>query len=211
MSTKPRTSRNVRQSAVAPAGIAVYRAYHERQAPDLPPAGSARTTRLRTSRRPMSASYLPPSEEVRRFIGRFGKVSVLVVGDFILDRFINGVIERISPEAPIPVLHGKSATSALGGAGNVVANIVSLGGRAVPLAVLGDDHAGRMVVEKLAGLGVDTGGMALEPGRMTPSKSRYSALNQQVLRFDEEEIRPLEAPGRDALLSRFGPALEAAD
>ena len=102
------------------------------------------------------------------------------------------------------MLHGKSATSALGGAGNVVANIVSLGGRAVPLAVLGDDHAGRIVVEKLAGLGADTAGVTLERGRMTPCKSRYSALNQQVLRFDEEEVGPLEKLARDALVSRSG-------
>ena len=57
----------------------------------------------------MSVSHLPEAEEIRRAIARFGAVTVIVVGDFILDRFISGVIERISPEAPIPVLHGKSA------------------------------------------------------------------------------------------------------
>lgn len=159
----------------------------------------------------MSQPYLPLSEEIRRAIERFGAMSVLVVGDFILDRFISGVIERISPEAPIPVLHGKTSTMALGGAGNVVANVVSLGGRAVPIGVLGDDPAGRTVIERLADIGVDTGGLVLERGRMTSSKSRYSALNQQVLRFDEEEVGPLDRPARDALLSRFGEALASAD
>jgi D-beta-D-heptose 7-phosphate kinase/D-beta-D-heptose 1-phosphate adenosyltransferase len=162
-------------------------------------------------RPPTSQPRLAASEDTRRVIARFGAVTVLVVGDFILDRFINGVIERISPEAPIPVLHGKTATIALGGAGNVVANIASLGGRAVPLAVLGNDHAGREIIGKLAELGVDTGGLALETGRMTPSKSRYIALNQQVLRFDEEEVRALDATARDALVSRFRTALGAAD
>jgi D-beta-D-heptose 7-phosphate kinase/D-beta-D-heptose 1-phosphate adenosyltransferase len=159
----------------------------------------------------MSQPHLPVSEEVRRALQRFGEVTVLVVGDFILDRFISGVIERISPEAPIPVLHGRTATTALGGAGNVVANIVSLGGRAVPLGVLGDDPAGRAVVERLAEIGVDTGGLALEQGRMTSSKSRYSALNQQVLRFDEDEVAPLSVPARSSLLSGFRDALAGAD
>ena len=76
-------------------------------------------------------------------IGRFPGICVLVVGDLMLDRFVNGVIERISPEAPIPVLHGRGETLALGGAGNVVANIVSLGGTAVPVSVIGNDPAGR--------------------------------------------------------------------
>ena len=136
---------------------------------------------------------------------------VLVVGDVILDEYLIGSATRLSREAPIPVLHGKSATTALGGAGNVVANIVSLGGRAVPLGVLGDDPAGRAVVERLAEIGVDTGGLAQQRGRMTSSKSRYSALNQQVLRFDEEEIAPLSGPARSALLSRFRDALAGAD
>ena len=88
----------------------------------------------------------PPSPEpLHRAIARFGDVTVLVVGDFILDRFVNGVIERISPEAPIPVLHGRGETSTLGGAGNVVANIVSLGVSAVPVSVIGSDAAGNLM------------------------------------------------------------------
>ena len=85
---------------------------------------------------------------------------MLVVGDFILDRFVNGVIERISPEAPIPVLHGRGETSTMGGAGNVVANIVSLGAAAMPVSVIGDDAAGDNLMRMLAELGVDTGGLA---------------------------------------------------
>ncbi|TIU86201.1 MAG: bifunctional heptose 7-phosphate kinase/heptose 1-phosphate adenyltransferase, partial [Mesorhizobium sp.] len=80
----------------------------------------------------------PPSPEpLHRTIARFGEVTVLVVGDFILDRFVSGVIERISPEAPIPVLHGRGETLNMGGAGNVVSNIVSLGAAAIPVSVIG--------------------------------------------------------------------------
>src|SRR6185312_2651293 len=136
----------------------------------------------------MSEQPLTSPESLHRAIARFSGITVLVVGDLILDRFVNGVIERISPEAPIPVLHGRGETLALGGAGNVVSNIVSLGGKAVPVSVVGDDQSGRNVQRMLAELGADTAGVTATSGRMTSSKSRFSALNQQVLRFDEEEI-----------------------
>ncbi|RUU00678.1 bifunctional heptose 7-phosphate kinase/heptose 1-phosphate adenyltransferase, partial [Mesorhizobium sp. M7A.T.Ca.TU.009.01.3.2] len=154
----------------------------------------------------------PPSPEpLHRAIARFGQATVLVVGDFILDRFVNGVIERISPEAPIPVLHGRGETSTMGGAGNVVANIVSLGAAAIPVSVIGTDVAGHSLVRMLGELGADTAGLAQERGRMTSSKSRFSALNQQVLRFDEEEIKPLGAAERAGLIRHFRAALAHAD
>ncbi|RWQ21745.1 D-glycero-beta-D-manno-heptose-7-phosphate kinase [Mesorhizobium sp.] len=154
----------------------------------------------------------PPSPEpLHRAIARFGQATVLVVGDFILDRFVNGVIERISPEAPIPVLHGRGETSTMGGAGNVVANIVSLGAAAIAVSVIGTDVAGDSLVRMLGELGADTAGLAQERGRMTSSKSRFSALNQQVLRFDEEEIKPLGAAERAGLIRHFRAALAHAD
>jgi len=144
-------------------------------------------------------------------VDRFREVTVLVVGDFILDRFVHGVIERISPEAPIPVLHGRGETSTLGGAGNVVSNIVSLGGTALPIAAIGNDAAGRSIVAMLENQGVDVSGITADPARMTSSKSRFSALNQQVLRFDEEEIRPLSADERRSIVDHFRKSLALAD
>lgn len=159
----------------------------------------------------MSAEHLASLEGLNRAISRFADVRVLVVGDLILDRFVTGVIERISPEAPIPVLHGRGETLALGGAGNVVANIVSLGGKAIPVSVLGKDSAGDGLVRMLADLGADADGIGRSAGRMTSAKSRYSAQGQQVLRFDEEEVKPLSVDQRAALLTRFEAALEHAD
>ncbi|CCV08736.1 fused heptose 7-phosphate kinase; heptose 1-phosphate adenyltransferase [Mesorhizobium metallidurans STM 2683] len=154
----------------------------------------------------------PPSPEpLHRAISRFGDVTVLVVGDFILDRFVNGVIERISPEAPIPVLHGRGEMLAMGGAGNVVSNIVSLGAAAIPVSVIGDDHAGNNLIGMLGELGVRTDGLARDRDRMTSSKSRFSALNQQVLRFDEEEIKSLSDAERAMLIRHFRAALAQAD
>lgn len=150
-------------------------------------------------------------DKIERAVARFGEARVLVVGDFILDRFVHGVIERISPEAPIPVLHGRGEKLALGGAGNVVANIVSLGGTAIPVAVVGDDFAGRTIRAMLEAEGIDAGSVHTAPGRVTSAKSRFSALNQQVLRFDEEEIRPLAPAERGVLVERFRLALAGAD
>ena len=112
----------------------------------------------------MIKQFPSSSEALHRVISRIGDVTVLVVGDFILDRFVNGVIERISPEAPIPVLHGRGETLAMGGAGNVVSNIISLGARAVPVSVIGEDAAAGHLVRMLGEIGVDTRGLAQQPG-----------------------------------------------
>ncbi|RUV90836.1 bifunctional heptose 7-phosphate kinase/heptose 1-phosphate adenyltransferase, partial [Mesorhizobium sp. M1A.F.Ca.IN.022.07.1.1] len=159
----------------------------------------------------MIKHHLPSPEPLHRTIAHFGEVTVLVVGDFILDRFVNGVIERISPEAPIPVLYGRGEVVALGGAGNVVSNIVSLGGAAIPVSVIGADQAGDNLMRMLGDLGADTDGLAQRQDRMTSSKSRFSALNQQVLRFDEEEIKPLSSGERTTLVEHFQAALARAD
>ncbi len=159
----------------------------------------------------MSEQPLSSAQSIHRAIARFSGVTVLVVGDLILDRFVNGVIERISPEAPIPVLHGRGETMALGGAGNVASNIVSLGGKAICISAVGDDAAGANIVRMLGDCGIRGGGVARTAGRMTSSKTRFSALNQQVLRFDEEEVRALAGAERAALLDRFRAALANAD
>lgn len=151
------------------------------------------------------------SADLLTAIDRFREATVLVVGDFILDRFVRGVIERISPEAPIPVLHGRDESFTLGGAGNVVSNVVALGGTAVPIAAIGNDTAGRTVLTALENQGVDVSGILTDPSRMTSSKSRFSALNQQVLRFDEEEIRPLSGDHRQTIIERFRKHLPLAD
>lgn len=159
----------------------------------------------------MSHARPPSPESLQGAIARFGGVTVLVVGDLILDRFVNGVIERISPEAPIPVLHGRGESLAVGGAGNVVSNIVSLGGKAIPVSVLGDDAAGRSVMRMLGELRADRAGITASPGRLTSAKSRFSALNQQVLRFDEEEVKALDAGERAGLVAHVRAALGQAD
>ncbi len=147
----------------------------------------------------------------REAISRFPAVTVLVAGDFMLDRFIHGKVVRVSPEAPIPVLnHGRDEVM-LGGAGNVVANIAALGGKVIPVSVIGSDEAGDSLRAMLADRGIGADGLTSSARRTTSRKTRFVAQQQQLLRFDEEIVAPLEAADRRALVAAFSAALGAAD
>ena len=120
-------------------------------------------------------------------IGRFGGLPILVVGDVMLDRFIVGRVDRISPEAPVPVVHFESEHARLGGAANVAHNIVALGGRVSLAGVVGIDAAAARLREQLtvAGIGVD--GLVEDRSRPTTEKVRIvTERNQQVARVDYE-------------------------
>jgi D-beta-D-heptose 7-phosphate kinase/D-beta-D-heptose 1-phosphate adenosyltransferase len=129
----------------------------------------------------------------------FVRDPVLCLGDVMLDRFLYGSIERISPEAPVPVVRLAERRAMLGGVGNVARNIASLGGQAVLLGAVGEDAAGR----ELAALVADTPGLVDAclrlPGRPTTCKTRVIAGHQHVLRLDEEVIGPI-LPGTAAEL-----------
>lgn len=125
-------------------------------------------------------------------MSRFHRSRLLVVGDLMLDRFIWGDVERISPEAPVPVLRMTSETFRLGGAANVVHNIHSLGGRVAVVGVVGRDRTGTMLRRELRGRGISTQGVFLDPGLQTTQKIRVIAhpRHQQIVRLDRED------PGR---------------
>ncbi|MEQ9325671.1 MAG: bifunctional ADP-heptose synthase, partial [Rhodospirillales bacterium] len=111
---------------------------------------------------------------------------VLVIGDLMLDRFIYGRADRISPEAPIPVLRMDHAESMLGGAGNVVRNLSALGASSAFLTVVGDDDAGRDVTHLVAEAQRTEPFLLVERGRQTTIKTRFFASGQQLLRADQE-------------------------
>ena len=117
----------------------------------------------------------------------FGKVRLLVVGDLMLDQFIWGRVDRISPEAPVPVVQVTRETFHLGGAANVVHNIQALGGHATACGIIGRDSAGRRVVAELRRIGAATAGVTASRGTITVRKTRIIAHNQQVVRFDREQ------------------------
>jgi rfaE bifunctional protein kinase chain/domain len=124
---------------------------------------------------------------------RFHTARLLVVGDLMLDRFVWGDVERISPEAPVPVLRVVSESSRLGGAANVIHNIRSLAGQATACGVIGADEAGRKLLEDLRRVGASTAGVFADPGYQTTQKSRIIARphHQQIVRLDRENHAPV--------------------
>jgi rfaE bifunctional protein kinase chain/domain len=125
-------------------------------------------------------------------IENFGSTSILVIGDIMLDRFIWGKVSRISPEAPVPVVEVERESTMLGGAANVVNNLVSLGSKVLVCGVVGNDRPGEEVISKLEDMGVDIGGIAIENSRPTSVKTRIVAHAQQVVRYDREKRIPLK-------------------
>jgi len=125
---------------------------------------------------------------------------VLVVGDVMLDRFVTGAVERISPEAPIPVLKVDDETAMLGGAGNVVRNLAALGAQAAFVGVVGSDDAAadvRRLVDALDGIDAF---LVTAEGRRTSIKTRFLAGTQQMLRADRETVAPLAPEHRHAVI-----------
>ena len=127
---------------------------------------------------------------------------VLVVGDIMLDRFIYGTVERISPESPVPILSIQREDIMLGGAGNALANLAGLQARGYVLSVIGDDLDGRVVSRKAAEMGINEDGLLIDRSRPTSVKTRYLAGHQQLLRSDFEKTQPLSDAMADQLLEK---------
>lgn len=119
-------------------------------------------------------------------IDNFDRCRVLVVGDLMIDEYIWGKVDRISPEAPVPIVLVKNEDFTLGGSGNVVNNLVALGADVSAIGVIGSGSNGKRLLNKFHELGVDTEGIIQEPNRPTTRKIRVIATNQQVLRIDRE-------------------------
>lgn len=116
---------------------------------------------------------------------------VLVAGDLMLDVYTIGEVKRISPEAPVPVLHVSEEKRLPGGAGNAILNLVSLGMEVVALGRVGEDTSGRHLLGQLAAEDVDTRGVLSDPAFQTPTKNRMLASGQQLMRVDYETPAPL--------------------
>ena len=144
-------------------------------------------------------------------VGRFRDKKVLVFGDVMLDKFVWGSVTRISPEAPVPVVEVRKQTSCLGGAANVAANICSLGGRAFPLTVVGEDAEGEELRGLFGRLEIDTAGVLVDNGRATSVKTRIIAHHQQVCRTDREDRAPLGPALQRAILDQFRKSLDGTD
>jgi D-beta-D-heptose 7-phosphate kinase/D-beta-D-heptose 1-phosphate adenosyltransferase len=136
---------------------------------------------------------------------------VLVVGDVMLDEFLWGRVSRISPEAPVPVVEVTRQSFHVGGAGNVAANVRSLGGRAALVGLVGADDAGARVRQALERIGVEPQLVVSSDGRPTTVKTRIVAHHQQVVRADREQAGPVGRPALRALVAALRARLAAAE
>ena len=128
---------------------------------------------------------------LNRLVDRLRETKILVIGDWMLDEFVWGTVERISPEAPVPVVKVSRESFAPGGALNVANNIRTLGGTVYPCGLVGRDLRGRMLVRAMRKEGIDTSGAIYDEARPTTLKTRVVAHSQQVVRFDREDLRDL--------------------
>ena len=155
-------------------------------------------------------------DRLRAAVDRFRGKTVLVVGDLIADEYIYGKPSRISREAPVLILRFSSREVRLGGAANASHNVHALGGRVIPLGVLGNDPAGDEVWGLCRSLGIPTDGIVRTEERPTPVKTRimaggYHATRQQVVRVDREPAPVLDPTTEGALIDRAASLGETAD
>src|SRR5688572_5264224 len=152
------------------------------------------------------------SDRSSQLVSRLGGRGVLVIGDLMLDHFLIGQVDRISPEAPVPVVRFEAEEFRLGGAANVANNIIALGGRAELLGVVGDDDEGRRMVEALGARGIGIAGIVTDTERCTTRKVRIvTARNQQVARIDYESDREVGATVEAAMTQKLAALIADVD
>lgn len=140
--------------------------------------------------------------KLEQYLNRFPHARVLVAGDLILDHYIWGTVNRVSPEAPVPVVHVESESLSLGGAANVFKNLISLGGQADLCGVIGSDESGRSFLNEFAGHRRSQRGIVIDAQRPTTRKTRIIAHNQQIVRFDVEDPELL-SPSLEQKILRY--------
>ena len=154
--------------------------------------------------------------ELIRLVERFGRPRIGVVGDLMLDRYVFGDAERVSPEAPVQILRAAHEETRIGGAGSVVNNLLTLGARVTAFGILGADDAGDEIIGRLRSSGAATAGVLRVAGRPTTIKTRFIGRAQhrhpqQVLRVDWEDDQPLDAQVEDRLLAKISKFVAKAD
>ncbi len=126
-------------------------------------------------------------QQLVRAVESLGSPRILVVGDLILDRYVEGTAGRVSPEAPVLVFEWEGERFRLGGACNVASNLVQLGAQTAVLGALGSDASGEKLRELLKNDRIDTALLVEDPARPTTTKTRYVSRTAQVLRVDQEK------------------------
>ena len=149
-----------------------------------------------------------PRKRLKHILDEFEKTRIMVLGDLMLDHFVWGRVDRISPEAPVPVVRVTEETQRLGGAANVAHNIRALGATPVLIGLVGEDPHGEILLEAIRGQAIPTGWIVADPDRRTTVKTRVVAHNQQVVRADWEDDGEVSEAVFEKLIDRIGDQLE---
>ena len=139
------------------------------------------------------------------------KPNILVVGDLMIDHYLWGSCERISPEAPVQVVDIAKETTVLGGAGNVINNLNALGANVSVSSVIGNDDNGKELIEMLNAIGVDSKNIITQDGRKTSKKSRVIAVSQQILRYDKESKNSIAEESVSKILESLSATINSFD
>ncbi len=141
--------------------------------------------------------------DIHELFAAFSKLNVLIIGDVMIDAYLWGKVDRISPEAPVPIVSISKKENRLGGAANVAINIQALGGTPVLCSVIGNDANGRLFIDLLQQLDMPSEGILQSNERPTTVKTRVIGNNHQMLRVDEEKDEDINTTERKQLISRI--------
>lgn len=148
---------------------------------------------------------------LKNILENFKNIKIGVVGDLMLDDYIIGVVNRISPEAPVPVVNVKEERFVLGGGANVAHNLSVLGANTVCFGVIGDDNNGQRLLDTLKSKNIDTFGIISSNTLPTIVKRRVLAGTQQLLRIDWEEAKPISNELENSIIERFNSKIDELD
>ena len=148
---------------------------------------------------------------IEAVLERISALRVLVVGDLLLDEYRVGEVDRVSPEAPVPIVRVERSDSLLGGAGNVARGVVSLGADCRLIGLVGEDDEGETLIDLVEAIGLSPSGLLRTPGRPTSHKLRIVARGQQMLRLDREEVSPIDRAFVDPLRAAVTDQIEGCD
>jgi rfaE bifunctional protein kinase chain/domain len=150
-------------------------------------------------------------EHIQKLFESFSKLKVGVIGDVMLDTYMWGRVDRISPEAPVPVVQLEEKEYRIGGAGNVALNCQSLGSQVFILSLTGDDNEGLLLEELFHENMIDTSYLLKSPARITTNKTRIISRNQQMIRLDNEVTTDLDPKSEELLLQRVRSFIQTHD
>lgn len=146
---------------------------------------------------------MPRRKEIEKIFSQFNSIKALIIGDAMVDAYVVGKVERISPEAPVPVVLVNENQTRLGGSANVAANIKSLGATPLLISIIGDDADGKKLISMLDQLEIESNLLVVDPNRKTTSKTRILASNLQMLRLDNEDTHAISKETEGVLLDRI--------